>query len=203
MKQYIKCGARILYDYIISLIVFVVLLYPFIGLTGDRLYIWLPLYSFVMFLLAFCLIYMEMKDQGIKEGKPQNKMNPYPLKGLVYGLFSIIPLLVVFTVVSAIPIEDPVMNNLRHVAINAFLGPLYFFFKWFDESVTGYIASIMLIPVISMLGYLAGYYGFHLKSRIFGKKEIAKEPEFKKSPWNPTLNQGKKPGTKKKKNSKQ
>ncbi|MGI6668420.1 MAG: hypothetical protein ACOX4M_03025 [Acetivibrionales bacterium] len=122
MKQYIKCGARILYDYIISLIVFVVLLYPFIGLTGDRLYIWLPLYSFVMFLLAFCLIYMEMKDQGIKEGKPQNKMNPYPLKGLVYGLFSIIPLLVVFTVVSAIPIEDPVMNNLRHVAINAFLG---------------------------------------------------------------------------------
>ncbi|MGE5613858.1 MAG: hypothetical protein ACM3XR_05580 [Bacillota bacterium] len=201
MKQYIKCGVKILYSYIISLIVFVIFLYPFMGLTGEKLYVWLPLYSFLMFLLASFIIYVEMKDQGIKEKKPQNNMNPYPLKGAVYGLIGIVPLLLVFAVALAIPVADQTMNNIRHIAVNAFLGPLYFFFKLFNESLLGYVASIMLLPVISTLGYLTGYFGFNLKSSIFKKKEITKEPEFKKSPWNPTLNQGKKSGAKKKKKS--
>lgn len=198
MKQYIRCGARILYDYVIALIIFVVFLYPFIGLTGDKLYVWLPLYSFILFLLAFYLIYAEMKGQGIKEKKPQNNMNPYPLKGAVYGLFSVIPLSFVAAVISAIPIKDLTLGNLRHIAVNTILGPLYFFFRWLGETLLGYAAAILLIPVISALGYLAGYFGFHLKGVIFKKKEIAKEPEFKKSPWNPTINQ-KNAGAKKKK----
>lgn len=198
MKQYIKCGARVLYDYTIALIVFVVFLYPFIGLTGDKLYIWLPLYSFILFLLAFYLIYVEMKGQGIKEKKPQNNMNPYPLKGAMYGLFGIIPLSFAAVVISAIPITDSTLSNIRHLAVNTILGPLYFFFRWLDETLPGYIAAILLIPVISALGYLAGYFGFHLKNKIFKKKETVHEPVFKKSPWNPTLNQ-KSAGVKKKK----
>jgi hypothetical protein len=198
VKQYIRCGARILFDYVIALILFVVFLYPFIGLTGDKLYVWLPLYSFILFLLAFYIIYAEMKGQGIKEKKPQNNMNPYPLKGAVYGLFGIIPLSFAVAVIAAVPIKDTTLGNLRHIAVNMILGPLYFFFRWLNETLLGYIAAILLIPVISALGYLAGYFGFNLKNKLFGKKETVREPEFKKSPWNPTFNQ-KNTGVKKKK----
>ena len=50
MKRYIMKGLRILYIYAMVVLIFVVFLYPVIGLTKDNFNNWLPVYSFICFL---------------------------------------------------------------------------------------------------------------------------------------------------------
>jgi len=199
MKQYIKAGGKILYDYAMSLIIFVVFLYPFIGLAKDNLYTWLPLYCIIVFLFTFLLIYSDMKALAIKEKKPQYELNPYPLKGLVYGLVSIIPVILVTGVLSMLSLDNATADRIRHLVINTLLGPMYFIIGWMKESLLGYAAAILVIPVLAMLGYLAGYYGIYIMKTVFRKKYEVQEKGFTKSPWNPTA--GRKDPPKKKKKS--
>lgn len=196
MKQYMKTGGKILYDYAMSLIIFVVFLYPFIGLAGENLYTWLPLYCIIIFIFTFILIYSDMKALAIKEKKPQYELNPYPLKGLVYGLVGIIPVVIVAVVLSLLRFDNVTMDRLRHLAINTLLGPMYFIIGWMKESLIGYAAAILVIPILAMLGYLAGYFGIHIMKIVFKKKNVVQEKGFTKSPWNPTAGQK---NTKKKK----
>lgn len=190
MKIYIIKGARILYDYAMALLVFVIFLYPFMGITKDAVNKWLPLYSALLFLFAFFLIYTEMKELAKKEKKPQYEYTHYPLKGLVYGLISIIPITLVTAVFTFIHFDDTAVERIKHVGVNTFLGPLYFIIRWQKEAVWSYFAAILTIPVISALGYLAGHYGIDITKKVFGKKEepVQQKP-FTKSPWNPTLNE--------------
>lgn len=199
MKQYIKTGGKILYDYAMSLIIFVVFLYPFIGLAKENLYTWLPLYCIIVFIFTFFLIYSDMKALAIKEKKPQYELNPYPLKGLVYGLFAIIPVILVTGVLSLLRFDNSAADRIRHLAINTLLGPLYFIIGWMKESFFGYAAAILVIPILAMLGYLAGYFDIHIMKIIFKKKNVVQEKGFTKSPWNPTA--GRKKSVKKKKKS--
>ncbi len=201
MKQLIKGGAKILYDYAMVLILFIVFLYPFIGIAGENFITWLPLYSILLFLFMFFLIYNDMKTLAKKEVKPQYELNPYPLKGLVYGLLSIIPISIIAFVLSQLRFEDRVVDRLRELAIDGLLGPVYFIIAWMNNSIIGYILAILVIPVLAMLGYLAGYYGIEIMSKIFKKKTVVQEKAFTKSPWNPTVNQ-KSSGRKKKKKKK-
>jgi len=197
MKQYIKTGGKILYDYAMSLIIFVVFLYPFIGLAKENLYIWLPFYCIIIFIITFFLIYSDMKALAIKEKKPQYELKSYPLKGLVYGLFSIIPVVLITGVLSLLRFDSVTADRIRHLAINTLLGPMYFIIGWMKESLLGYAAAILVIPVLAMLGYLAGYFGINIMKTVFKKKYQVQEKGFTKSPWNPTA--GRKDSAKKKK----
>lgn len=198
MKTYIRKGARLIYDYAMAMIVFAVFLYPFMGITKDAFNNWLPLYSALLFLFMLFLIYGDMKDLAIKEKKPQYGYTHYPLKGLVYGLISIIPITLITAVFTFIHFSDDVAERIKHVGINTLLGPLYFIIRWQNEAIWSYFAAILTIPVIAALGYLAGHYGFDLIKR---KKEPEQQKGFTKSPWNPTLTDSE-PKKKKKKSSK-
>lgn len=200
MKNYIKNGAKILYSYAIALIVFVIFVYPFMAFTKDNFNVWLPLYCFLMFLFLFFIIYVDMKGLAIKEKRPQYELNPYPLKGLVYGMIGIIPIALPVAVASLIHLENSTVDHIKHVAINTFLGPMYFIIRWLNEAPVGYAAAILLLPLIAMLGYLAGFYGINIMSRLRIKKEVPTEKVFKKSPWNPSNASG--TSTKKKKKAK-
>ena len=200
MKQYFRTGGKILYDYVMSLVIFIVFLYPFIGLAKENIYTWLPLYCIIVFLFTFFLIYFDMKDLAIKEKKPQYKLNPYPLKGLIYGLVAIIPVAVAAGVLSLLHFENSVADRIRHLSVNILLGPMYFIIGWMKESFFGYVIAILVIPILAMLGYLAGHFGINIFRTIFKKKEVVQEKGFTKSPWNPTIDQ-KKTGKNKKKSS--
>lgn len=200
MKQYLRTGGKILYDYAMSLIIFIVFLYPFIGLAKENLYKWLPLYCIIIFLFTFFLIYSDMKALAIKEKKPQYELKPYPMKGLVYGLVASIPVIIVTGVLSLLHFEDSVVDRIIHIVINTLLGPMYFIIGWMKESVFGYAAAILVIPILAMLGYLAGHFDINILKTIFKKKNVVQEKGFTKSPWNPTVDQ-KKTGKKKKKSS--
>ena len=199
MKNYIKNGAKILFDYTMVLIVFAIFIYPFMSITKDNFNEWLPLYCILMFLIAFFIIYLDMKELAIKEKRPQYELNPYPLKGLVYGLIGTIPIALLVAVASMIHLENSVADHIKHVAINTFLGPMYFIIRWLKEAPVGYVAAILLLPLLAMLGYLAGFYGIKIMSRLKGRKAATTEKAFAKSPWNPTNASGANTGKKKKK----
>ncbi len=185
MKEYIKQGARILGNYCISLVIFAIFIYPFMSITGENFNKWLPLYCVIIFLFATLIIFSDMKTIAIKEKRPQYDLNPYPLKGLVYGLISIIPLAVITAASALFHFQDGIIDHLKHVAVNVLLGPMYFLIRLLKESPLGYAAALLLIPLIAMLGYLAGHYGVNITEKIRKKKPV-QEKGFTKSPWNPT-----------------
>lgn len=197
MKEYIKQGLRVLGNYGISLIIFAIFIYPFMSITGESFNKWLPLYCAIIFLFVTLIIFSDMKSVAKKEKRPQYDLKPYPLKGLVYGLISIIPLAVITAASALFHFQDGIADHLKHVAVNVLLGPMYFIIRLLKESPFGYIAALLLIPLIAMLGYLAGYYGINIMEKITRKKPV-QEKGFTKSPWNPT-NKSSDTGKKKKK----
>lgn len=198
-NNYIRNGAKILFNYFMALVVFLIFIYVFISITKDNFGKYLPLYSILIFLLMFLIVYSDMKIIAVKEKKPQNEMNPYPLKGLVYGLIGAVPIALITGIVSVISFGNQ-YDRIKHLAINSLLGPMFFLVKWLNESPAGYAAGILLLPLTAMLGYLAGYYGINIMSKLKKKKAVA-EKGFTKSPWNPSnvpVKKGKKKsGTKK------
>lgn len=199
MKQYIKHGARILYNYSMTLIVFLMFIYPFMAITGDKFGSLLPFYCLAMFAFVAFLTYSDMKDLAIKEKKPQYELEPMPWKGLIMGLIGMLPVVLVVTVLSLIHLETEFAERIKHVAINGLLGPMYFVIRLSNESIIGYIAAILLLPAISGLGYLMGYHGIYIMKKVFRRKEQVQVKTFTKSPWNPTINENKAPKKKKKK----
>lgn len=198
MKNYIRNSAKILYDYAIVLIMFAIFMYVFMSLTKENFNQWLPVYSFLLFLFAFFIIYSDMKSLAMKEKKPQYELNPYPLKGLVYGLIGTIPVALAVIVAALIHLGSVDVERIKHLAINTFLGPMYFIIRWLNETPIGYMAAILVLPLIAMLGYLAGYYGINIMSKL-SKKKVIPEKIFTKSPWNPSSGSGKGSGKKKNK----
>lgn len=198
MKQYIKSGARILYNYSMTLIFFVMFMYPFMSVTGDKFNAWLPAYCLIGFAFIAFLTYTDMKELAVKEKKPQYELDPRPWKGLVMGLLGFIPVALVVSVLSLLRFETEFAERLKHLAINGILGPVYFVVRLFNESIIGYIAAILLIPAVAAIGYLMGFYGIDIMKKIRKKKPI-QEKAFTKSPWNPSVNESKPKKKKKKK----
>ena len=199
MKMYIKNGMKVLVNYSASLVLFLIFLYPFIGLAKDNIYNWLPWYSALFFILAYLLIYTDMKYLAIKEKKPQYELKPYPFKGAVYGIIGVIPISVLVLVGSLLHFDNSAVDRIRHILVNVILGPLYFVYGMLHESVIGYIVSILLLALTAALGYLAGFYGINILGMVFKRKGTVQERTFTKSPWNPTNNAKKAGGKKKKK----
>jgi len=186
MKDYVRNSAKVLFNYVLSLIVFAIFAYIFMSLAGSSFNSLLPFYCFVVFLFVFFLVYSDMKKLAEKEKKPQYELNPYPLKGLVYGALGFLPIAVLELISVFIVFEDKMVDHLKHVAVNVLMGPLYFIIRILGEKPLGYILASLVIPLLAMLGYMAGYFG--VSPFKFLKKTDAKPvgKGFQKSPWNPT-----------------
>jgi len=204
VRDHIKGGLKILFDYTVSMLVFGVFFITFVGILKDNYYAWLPVYSFVMFLLVYALVYSDVKRIAIKEKKPQYNLKPYPLKGLVLGIIGFLPYILIELLTVIITFQDEFLNNLEHKLLNGFLGPLYFIIRLGKSTTQAYVIASLVVPFIAMIAYLAGYYGFEAGKlfKKFSKKQPQDTgPKFTKSPWNPTVSMNKETGKKKKKKS--
>jgi hypothetical protein len=172
IKNICTSSLKVLMDYFIALILFVVFLMIPVGLAKENFYRWLSIYSFVIFILMFMLIYSDMKKIAQKEKRPQYNIKHYPFKGLIIGLVAIIPLALVEIIYPFILFDNAVFNRIKHVILNVLLGPVYSFIKIGNSSVTAYICATAIVPLIAMLGYLAGYYSFEASILLkkFSKK---------------------------------
>ncbi len=200
MKDHIRNGLKVFFNYCISTLVFVIFIYVFFALAKDNSNRLLPYYSLLFFLMAFGLIYSEMKKLAEKEKKPQYDLHPYPFKGLVYGLLGFLPIAAVEIISVFLVFGDQLADRIKHLAVNTLMGPLYFIIRIAGERLIGYILASLIVPVLAMLGYLSGYYGFSW-TRYFKKEDKNKafRPAFTKSPWNPTNRVSPAPVKKKKK----
>lgn len=200
MKGYIKNGLKVLVGYGITLLIFGIFIYVFLSLAKDNVAKLLPLYSLFLFLLGFAIVYSDMKRLAEKEKKPQYDLNPYPLKGLVYGLVGFAPVALLELVSVFLVFENQFAARIEEIALNTLMGPLFFIIKAFDESFIGYAIATIVFPIISMLGYLAGIYGFSIKKYTKkGEKALSDKQVFTKSPWNPTNRVSQAPVKRKKK----
>ncbi|HHW47562.1 MAG TPA: hypothetical protein GXX14_02965 [Clostridiaceae bacterium] len=163
MKEYIKSGFRVFIDYIISLVVFVVFLYMFLAITKDNYSKWIPLYSFLNFLLLYAMLYSDLKKLAVKEKRPQYNLNPYPMKGLIIGLIGFLPLIVIQLIYPLILLNDPVANRIKELALKTLMGPVYFVVRLAGGTTIGYVAASLVVPIVSMFAYMAGFYGFQFR----------------------------------------
>lgn len=201
LKNHIKGSLKVLGNYASALLIYVILLYTFIAITGEKFNKWLPLYSLIMFLLMVLMLYADLWQMAAKEKRPQYELNPYPLKGLVIGLIGFSPFIAIQIASYLVSFEEPVINNLiRAIIDNILFGPLYFCANLFKDTLWSNIISLSIIPILSMLAYLAGHYGFEIRKTLGLKKEITYERKQELSPWNPARQEVKQ--SKKKKQSK-
>ncbi|NMB95128.1 MAG: hypothetical protein GYA02_00710 [Clostridiaceae bacterium] len=182
LKNHIKGGLRVLGDYGAGLLIYFILLYSFIAITGDKFSDWLPLYSIIMFAIVALLLYSDMWNLAAKEKKPQYDLKPYPMKGLVLGLIGFFPIVVIFLIAYFVNFSEPILNNIAEALMqNIILGPLYFAINFFGKTIYGYIISMLFIPLLAMFGYIMGFYGKTIRK----KKVITTERKQELSPWNP------------------
>jgi hypothetical protein len=168
VKNIYTSSLKVLVDYSIALILFIVFLMIPIGLAKEHFYRWLPIYAFVIFLLMFILIFSDMKKIAQKEKRPQYNIKAFPFKGLIIGFFGVLPIAIIEMLYPFILFDSAVLSRLKHVILNVLLGPVYSFISIGKGSLTGYICATAIVPVIAMLGYLAGFYSFD--ANIFLKK---------------------------------
>src|SRR5690554_1542045 len=95
LKNHIKGGLKVLGDYGAGLLIYFILLYTFIAITGEGFSAWLPVYSFIMFSIMALILYSDMWSLAVKEKKPQYNLNPYPAKGFVLGLIGFFPIIII------------------------------------------------------------------------------------------------------------
>jgi hypothetical protein len=172
MKTLIKDSVKVLTSYLLAFLVFSIFLIVVISMTRttESLYFWLPIYSFVNFLILFLAIYSDIKRLATIEKRPQYDLKPYPLKGLVIGIIGFLPVVLIEVIYPLIHIEDLVFKRIAHAALNTVMGPLYFIIRLGGGTTMSYVLASMVVPVLSMLSYMAGYYNIDM-GKLFRRKK--------------------------------
>ena len=164
MKYFIKSALTTLKDYMIVDVIFVAFLAVIFGIGKDNLIIWIQGYSFALFLLMLLpILYADNHKLAVKEKRPQYDLHPYPMKGFVYALISMIPFVVIGVLYPILTFSEPLFERMKHLIFNCLIGPVYWIAKLGNESTIAYILALAVIPVISGFSYLAGNLGFYFK----------------------------------------
>ncbi|RCX13249.1 hypothetical protein DFR58_11867 [Anaerobacterium chartisolvens] len=158
MKNYIKGSLKVLADYGLSLLLFCIFV--------ISMYKYLSVFSFIIFLLMFALIYSDFKKLAIKEKRPHSEVPRYPLKGFVLGFFGFLPIMLIEAVYPLINFNDKVLEGIKHLALNTILSPLFWFIKLGNEVWYFYALAPLIVIAITGLGYVAGYYGIEVWASI-------------------------------------
>ncbi len=131
----------------------------------------------VFFSLLICSVYLGIAaDMMWKLGKHDKQSfateKYYPAKGLVLGLLSEIPFLLVFLFVALFPSSIRLRSLYRILCIGSYMG-----FVPANRVTVGYGLVLLIIPVLSGIFYLVGYKkkykesGDRLSHKIMYKKQ--------------------------------
>jgi len=170
----IKRALRVTGDYIISLVLFGVFSSIVLSIAKENIERGIYIFSIIIFLLMFSMIYSNMSNIAFKEKRPQYNINPSPYKGFFYGIIGTVPIFIIqllyylADIVIYIPKE---FLTIKRRVLQAFTGPLYWLAKLISHEIWAYHVVLIVIPLIAGLGYLAGHYEFYImkKLKIFNK----------------------------------
>lgn len=175
MGNYLSSVKKVLAVYATMLILSIVFVLPF--------YKQMHIYSFVVLFLFALILYSEIADLAKKEKQPQYNNKTFLLKGFVIGLISIIPLILILLILPLINIETTALNfgALKDLILKALFMPIYFIAKIGNKSLQSYLIAIAIIPLISGIGYISGYYGISI-TEVLSTKFGIKLPTAKRKP---------------------
>lgn len=170
----IKRSLKITADYITAFILFCVLTACVYGLARSDTPSLIPLVSFTAFLILFFAVYVDMRDCGFKENRPQYNLHPSAFKGLLYGTVGILPILIVQVAILAINVPED-FTVFRRRIFQLVSGPLYWLAKILGNAFWHYCAALVSIIIMAFLGYLAGHKKFYLTTWL--KKTLGTKRE--------------------------
>jgi hypothetical protein len=170
----IKRALRVTGDYFVSLVIFGIFSSIVFSIAKENIERGIYVFSIIIFLIMFSMIYSSMSGIAFKEKRPQYKINPSPYKGFLYGIIGVVPIFVVQLLYYLVDIVVYIPKELFMVKrriLQAFTGPLYWLAKLISYEIWAYHVVLLVIPVIAGLGYLAGHYEFYImkKLKIFDK----------------------------------
>lgn len=187
ISSQIKRGLKITTDYLVSLLIFGIFSSIVFSIAKENIERGITIFSIVIFLVLFSMVYTDMSDIAFREKRPQYAINPPPYKGFLYGFIGIIPifLLQLLYYIVNIPVngDAEVLLTLKRRILQALTGPLYWLASLISKEVYAYHLVLLLIPIIAGLGYLAGHHEFYIlrKLKIFDKlRKNAKKPGQKR-----------------------
>lgn len=168
----VKRGLKITWDYFAALLIFGVFSSIALSIYKDNLEKGILIFSILIFLIMFSMIYTGMSDTAIREKRPQYNINPPPYKGFIYGIIGILPLLVIQLFYYVINVPEELLTLKRRI-LQAFSSPVYWLAQLISADAWAYHLVLLVIPVIAGLGYLAGYNEFYILKRlkIFTKRK--------------------------------
>ncbi len=172
VSSQIRRGLKITTDYSITLVIFVIFLSIVFNVAKNNLETGVFIFSILIFLILFSMLYTNMSDVAFKEKRPQYGLNPSPYKGFLYGLIGMLPILVLQLLNYVIPYGEKLLTLQRRI-LQGLTGPLYWLASLISEETWAYHLVLLVIPIIAGLGYLAGHHEFFImrKLKIFNKKK--------------------------------
>jgi hypothetical protein len=144
MKNYLSGSLKVLTDYSIMLIIFIVFL--LVGINH------LIIYSSVILLLGLFIIYADFNSIALKERKPANNIVNYPLKGFVLGLLGFSPIIIIALLLNFINLGNDFNNTIKMAIFKVIAGPIFGF-------ISTNLLLLLIVPVAVGLSYMAGYFG--------------------------------------------
>jgi amino acid transporter len=161
----IKRGLKVTGDYLTALLVFGIFSSISLSIFKDNLEKGIFIFSIVIFLFLLSMLYSGMSDVAFREKRPQYNINPPPYKGFLYGIVGTIPLFIIQLLYYIISVPEDLLLIKRRV-LQAFTGPLYWLASLISQEVWAYHLVLLIIPIITGLGYLAGHHEFYISKKI-------------------------------------
>lgn len=165
-----KQARKVAFDYLVFLIVYVAFLPLIISLAKDNIDTWAVIYSLIVGMLMFLVMWTDIYEMARKEKKPMYKLDPSPHKGFVIGLLGMVPVYILsaaaFIFTGMMGEEIPLTPELINIINDAFLSPLFFIISLLDRSAAAYVTVYLAVPVLCYLAYYTGNKGITKKGMI-------------------------------------
>lgn len=173
MREFIKKSWTTTYSYGAGMLVFLFFLIAPLSVEKNK-YLWLTLYSIAFFVFTVSFLYKNIWKTGASAQMQSKGGKPF-LTGLVCGIAGFAPYLLIEAIYFIIhpSIAGSVAGNALHALFRVSFGPLYFIIRLLGYTWYAYLVASVAIPLVSALGYLAGYRNTNLPDLFFpaGKDE--------------------------------
>ncbi len=164
MNNYLKSSLKLLWAHVLFIILSFFLMYILGWLINKENGI--ITFSYITSILYFLMVYSDSWEFGRKESKSYSTIKAYPMKGLVLGLLASsisIIITIVFYVAKFTDNNFIIINIIYRVWMSMFIG----FFESYGEILPHVFALVLIVlPVASFLGYLAGMKNFSIQAKI-------------------------------------
>ena len=162
----IKNSLIVTKSYIGAMTVYLVFMFSVFIISRGNVESYLPIYSGIIFILLFSIIYSKMSKIAEIENNPSYNFNPSIFRGIIYGIIGIVPLIIILNILYLIPVAS-VFETFKLRIIQVYIGPLYWIASLSSHNIITYCLAFLVVPIISMLGYLAGNKKVYLFKNIW------------------------------------